>query len=129
MRQRYGSMHQYAPARARAIRPIMWAGVNAPLLWHRWLAIDHPALDLDSAAHGIDNAGELCEEAVTGVLHDSAPMLLNLRSDQLAEMGFEPLVGALLIRAHQSGIARDIGGEDSSETADRGHVVPGGKVP
>ena len=64
-------MHQYAPARARAIRPIMWAGVNAPLLWHRWLAIDHPALDLDSAAHGIYHACKFSQQSVAGVLYDT----------------------------------------------------------
>ena len=35
----------------------------------------------------------------------------------------------LLIGAHEARIPRNIGGEDRSEAADRGHGVSGGKVP
>ena len=44
------------------------------------------------------------------------------------KMGFEPLVGAFFVGAHQPGIASHVGGEDRRETADRGHGSPGGKV-
>ena len=40
--------------------------------------LGHPALNLHSAAHGIDNTRELCQEAVAGVLHDPAPVLGDL---------------------------------------------------
>ena len=39
-----------------------------------------------------------------------------------AEMRLEPLVRALLIRAHQARVPRHVGGEDRGEAADRRHV-------
>src|SRR6516162_8157171 len=37
-------------------------------------------------------------------------------------MGLEPLVRALFVGAHQPRVARDISGEDRSETTGHGHV-------
>ena len=85
------------------------------------LAVDHPALHLGGAAHRVDDAGEFRQHAVAGVLDDAAPVLLDLRIDQLPEMRLEALVRAFLVRAHQARIARHIGGEDRGETAGRGH--------
>ena len=79
------------------------------------------ALHLDRAAHRIDDAGELDQEAVAGVLDDAAAVLGDLRIDQLAQVRLEALVRALLIRPHQPRVARHIGGEDRGEAADRGH--------
>ncbi len=45
------------------------------------IALSHPALDLDRAAHGIDNARELRQQAVAGILHDPASVLPDLRID------------------------------------------------
>jgi hypothetical protein len=56
------------------------------------------------------------------------PVLLNLRIDQIAEVRLRPLMRSLLIRSHQTRVARNIGGKDRSEAADRGRVVPGGNV-
>jgi len=44
-------------------------------------------------------------------------MLLDLRIDQLLEMRLEPLVGALLVLAHQARVARHIGGENGGQPA------------
>ena len=57
---------------------------DAPLVGHIGLAVDHPALHLDGAAHRVDDAGEFRQQAVAGVLDDAAAMLLDLRIDQLA---------------------------------------------
>jgi hypothetical protein len=48
-------------------------------------------------------------------------MLLDLGIDQLPEMRLEALVRAFLVDAHQTQIARHIGGEDRGETAGRDH--------
>ena len=48
-------------------------------------------------------------------------MLSNLRLYQISEVPFEPLVRALLIRAHQTGVAGHVGGEDCGETARLAH--------
>jgi hypothetical protein len=97
---------------------------DAPLLRRLGLALDHPPLDLDRAAHGVHHARELCQEPIAGVLNDATPVLRDLRLDQLSEVRLEPLVRSLLIRAHQSRVARDIDGEDCSKATDRGHVSP-----
>src|SRR6516165_51181 len=65
-----------------------------------------------AAAHGTDDTGELSQEAVAGVLDDTAVVLGDLRIDQLAEMPLPAFVRTLLIGAHQPRIACDIGGED-----------------
>jgi hypothetical protein len=98
------------------------------LLRHLGLALSHATLDLNGATRGIHHARELRQEAVAGVLYDPAPVLLDLRIDQLAEVSLEPLVRPLLIRPHQARVPRHVGGEDRSEAADRGHDLSGGRL-
>src|SRR5215468_6839467 len=88
---------------------------------HFRFAVDHSALDLHSAAHGVHNTRKLRQEAIASVLHNPATVLLDLRIDKLPEVCLEALVRALLVRPHQARIARHIGGEDCGETAGRGH--------
>ena len=57
---------------------------DALLLARLGLAVEHPALDLHGAAHRVDDAGELGQEAVTGVLHGTAPMLGDFGIDKFA---------------------------------------------
>src|SRR5262249_40916264 len=75
------------------------------------LAVGHPALDVDSAPHGIQNTRKFRQEAVAGIFYDAAPMLRDLRIDQLPEMRFEPLVRSFFVSSHQKGVAGHIGGE------------------
>ena len=63
-----------------------------------------------------------------GILHYSAPVLGDLRLDQLPEVGPEPFVRSLLIRAHQARVPRHVGGEDRGQAADRGHGLSGGRL-
>ena len=70
----------------------------APLLGHRGFALDHPALDLRSAADRVHHARKLREEAVAGVLYDPTAVFDDFRLDQLPEMPLEPFVRAFLIR-------------------------------
>ena len=64
------------------------------------------------AAQRVYHARKFRQQAVAGVLYDAAPVLLDLRIDQLPEMRLEAFVRAFLIRTHQARIARHIGGED-----------------
>ena len=48
------------------------AELNALLRRHSCVTLDHAALHLDGAAHGIDHAAELDENAVARALHDAA---------------------------------------------------------
>ena len=56
--------------------------------------------------------------------HHPAPVLVDLRIDQLLEVRLEPFVRPLLIHPHQARIPRYVGGEDRGEAADRGHTRP-----
>jgi hypothetical protein len=95
------------------------------VLGHLRLAVDHRALDLRGAAHGVNNTGKFRQPAVAGILDGTAFVLPDLRVDELAAMRLEPFVRAFLVRSHQARIARHIGGEDRGETADSGHCSPG----
>ena len=94
---------------------------DATLLAHLRFAADHPALNLHSAAHGIHNTRKLRQKAVAGVLYGAASVLLDLRIDKLPQMRLEAFVRALLVRAHQPRIPRDIGGQYCGETARLAH--------
>ena len=91
------------------------------LFGHVLFTADHRALDLNSASHGIDNARELGQQAVAGVLHNPAAVLPDLRINQLAEMCLQAFVRTLLVGAHKPRITGHVGGKDGGETAGRGH--------
>ena len=80
-------------------------------------AFRHRRLPLGRAAHRVDDAGELDEQPVAGGLDDAAVMLGDGRVDQLRAQRLEPRERALLVGAHQPGVAGDIGGEDRGELA------------
>jgi hypothetical protein len=86
------------------------------------LAIEHAALHLGGAAHRIHYARELSEQPVASRLHNAAAMLADFWIDQLAPMRLEALKGALLVRAHQTRIARHVGGENSGKAPGGGHI-------
>ena len=46
----------------------------------------------------------------------------NFGVDQLLEVGFQPLVRAFFIRAHQARVAHHIGSKDRGKTAGLAHV-------
>ena len=79
-------------------------------------AVGHRPLNFSRTTHRVDHAGEFGQHAVAGVLHDPAVVLGDLWIDQFSEVGLEPLVRALLVRAHQARIARHISGEDRGKT-------------
>jgi len=91
------------------------------LLGHLRLAVNHPALDLDRTAHGINNARKLRQEAVACVLDYPTPVLRDLRIDQLLEVPLQPIVRPLLVRAHQPRVSRDVSGQDRGEAAGLAH--------
>ena len=58
------------------------AKLDAPIDWNCGIALVHATLDLDRAAHCVDDAGEFDQCAVTGGLDDAAAMLGDLGIDQ-----------------------------------------------
>ena len=83
--------------------------------------VSHHSGDADPARFGQRFQPRRYIHSVAGVLYGAASVLLDLWINQLREMRFEAFVSSFLIRSHQSRVAGDIGGEDCSETADRGH--------
>jgi hypothetical protein len=74
------------------------------------IAFGHRELYFGRTAHGIDDALELRQQPVPGILYGAAPVLADLRLNQLPKMGLEPFVRSLLIRPHQARIPRHVGG-------------------
>jgi hypothetical protein len=71
---------------------------EAPVFGHFNFAIHYHPLDLDRAAHRIDDAGKLHQQAVPGGLDDAAMVLSDFRTEELAAQRFEAFERALLVR-------------------------------
>ena len=97
------------------------AELDAAVLGHAGVALDHRVLDFDRAAHGVDHAAELDERAVAGAL-DHAPVVHgDRRVDEVAAQRPQPRERAILVRAGEPGEADDVGGQDRGELAGLGH--------
>ena len=75
------------------------------------------ALDLEPATHRLNDARELGEEAVAGLLNERAAARADRRRNDLALQRGKAPVGALLVAAHEAAVARDVGGEDGGQLA------------
>jgi hypothetical protein len=91
------------------------AELDPLLLRYLHVALRHPALNLDSTAHGINDAGELDQHAVPRGLHDAAAVFGDLGVNQGAAMGLELGERALLVGTHQPAVASHIGRQDGRE--------------
>ena len=81
------------------------------------VSLGHCLLHRDRAAHRIDDAGKLHQQAVAGGLDDAAVVLGDLRIEELAAQRLEAFERPFLVRPHQPRIPRHIGGQDRGETA------------
>ena len=88
------------------------AKANALALRQIGVAVLHPLLHDDGAAHGVDDRGELDQHAVAGGLDDASAVLVDQRIDQFTPMALEDGERPFLVRAHQPRIPDDIGAED-----------------
>jgi len=69
-------------------------------------------LHVNSAAHRIDDAAKLHEHAITGVLDDAAAIMADLRLDDLAPIGQQAEMSALLVGAREPRIADHVGSQN-----------------
>jgi hypothetical protein len=95
---------------------------NALVLGHLRAAVRHRPLDLDGAAHRIDDARKFHKHAVAGGFDDPPVMLPDLRVDELATMRLQAVEGAFLIRSHQPRVPRHIRCQDRRQAACRHRV-------
>jgi len=73
-------------------------------------------LHRDGTLHGVDDTGEIGDDAVPGGVEDAAPV----RRDQLIDddaARLQPGEGADLVARHQPAVAGDVGGENRGEFA------------
>ena len=75
---------------------------------HVGIAIGHSTLNIDGAAHSIDNADELHQNPVARRLDDTAAMLGDLRVDQFLAMDLEIVKRTLFIARHEPAVAGNI---------------------
>ena len=83
----------------------------------RSVAGDHFPLQLDRAAHGVDDAGELGKEAVAGRLDDATAMLGDFGIAEFAANRTQRRESALFVRAHQPRIAGDIDRQNGRQSS------------
>ena len=91
--------------------------LDAALSWYVGVTFGHTALDVDGAAHSIDNADEFHQHAVAGGFDDPAPVLGDLGVDEFLAMGLELAKRAFLVGAHQLAIAGYVAREDRSQSS------------
>src|SRR6516164_6817910 len=88
------------------------AKFDAPLCRCCGVAGDHLPLQLDRAAHRVDDAGELDKQAVAGSFDDATPMLGDFGIAEFTANRAQRRERALFVLAHQPRVAGDIDGQD-----------------
>ncbi len=85
---------------------------NALVLGQAVIVLGNSLLDLGCRGHGIDNAGELRQHAISHQLDDTAAMLGYLWIDEVPTQGFQAPEGAFLVGSDQARIPHDVRRED-----------------
>ena len=93
------------------------AELDAAVVLRGAVAVGHAGLDGDGAAHRLDGAGEIDQQAVAGALDDAAAVRRDMGFDELAEMRLEPAQRAFLVVPHQPAVADHVGRQDGRELA------------
>ena len=84
---------------------------------HVGVAFDHTALNVDGAAHSIDDADEFHQHPVARRLDDVATMLGDFGIDQFLAMGLELAKRTFLVSTHKLAITGDIACEYRGQPA------------
>ena len=100
------------------------AELDAALGRQAGVALDEAVLHLDRAAHSVDHAAELDENAVAGALDDAPVMSGDGRVDQIAAQPAEARQGAVLVRAGEPAVADHVGDQDRRDLPGFGHGAP-----
>ena len=100
------------------------AEIDAPVLRHAGVALDHRVLYFDRAAQGVDHAAELHYRAVASTLDDATVMNSDCRVGQVAPERPEPRQRAILVRAGEPAVADHIGDQDCRKFAGLTHRAP-----
>ncbi len=98
------------------------AEIDALVLRHPGIPLDHAVLHLDRAAHGVDDAAELDQSAIACALDDAPSMDGNGRVDQVAAQRPQPCQNAIFVGAGETGISNHIGRQNCSQLAIFAHL-------
>ena len=91
------------------------AKIDAPVLRHAGVALDHRVLNFDRAAYRVDDAAKFDDRPVARALDHPALVHGDRRIDEIAAQSPEPRQGAVLVRAGQPTEPNDVCGEDRRE--------------
>jgi hypothetical protein len=101
------------------------AKFDAPLCRCCGVAGDHLPLQLDRAAHRVDDAGELDKQAVAGSFDDATPMLGDFGIAEFTANRAQRRERALFVLAHQPRVAGDIDRQDGRQPSLDPFSLPG----
>jgi hypothetical protein len=95
--------------------------LDAALVGHARVALDHRVLDFDGATHGVHHGAEFHQRAVACPL-DHAPMVdRDGRIDEVAAQRSKPREGAVFVGAGKATEADHVRGENRRKFAHFGH--------
>jgi hypothetical protein len=95
-----------------------------PIRWKTGVALGHTVLHLDGAAHRVDHAPELNEDAVSRPLDYPSVMQRDGRIDQIASERAHPRKGALLVSAGKFAVSGYICRKDGRKFPGFWHCYP-----
>src|ERR1700733_2481016 len=90
------------------------AELDATIVRHAGVALDHAVLHLDRASHRVDHAAELTNEPVARSLDDAPMMRSDRRINQIAAQRPQPRQRSLLVGAGEPAVTDNIGDQDRS---------------
>jgi hypothetical protein len=85
------------------------AELDAALGRYLDIALDHPALNVDGATNGVDDADKFHQHPVAGGLDDPTPVLGDFGINQFLAMRLQLSKGSLFVNAHQLAVASNVG--------------------
>src|ERR1700733_2319224 len=91
------------------------AELDATIVRHAGVALDHAVLHLDRTSHRVDHAAELTNEPVARSLDDAPMMRSDRRINQIAAQRPQPRQRSLLVGPGEPAITDDIGDQDRSD--------------
>ena len=87
------------------------AEFNLPIVRHSSVALDHPVLNFDCAAHSVDHTAELDQSTVARPLNDAPAMHGNGWVNEIAAQRPQPRQSATFVRLGEATVADDVGGQ------------------
>src|SRR5271165_2335937 len=85
------------------------------------VSLDHAALNLDGAPHGVHHAAELDNGAIASALDHASPVHRDRRIDEVAAQRAQPRERSLLVRSGKPAKSYDVGGQNRGKFSTLGH--------